>query len=403
MQRFVLGVLGLLLVDGASFNHRVQYEVAPLNGAIRVAKWIEVVGPLDDAGKHRALSQIQLLNILAKVRLCGLAESINREAAALAQVDLVRVRLENLFLREAMFQVKGHEDLRDLVLDGAGVGEEQELRQLHGKGGSAATMLAVADNVVPCPTDHAGVIHAAVLKELAVFDGQNGLHKVGWNRIVRQKAAFRAVRVFAQSCNQQRLQLVTRKRLPMVVSDRVDLTSARVNRGSIRRVVRLWSGVNGNRIRGLCKGAHLRRVRKPIDRITGRPQFCGDEMGAHFLSGTHFAGRCVDLCCIGKQGLLQPVIDDARVLVVVKGEYYEPDNSNEQDNADNPTDQPRRPGETRPGKFEFWLLYPDLQCHSCALNSATKFLYFCSRANVVAPPSARLCFVPNVANDRAGS
>ena len=59
-------------------------------------------------------------------------------------------------------------------------------------------MLAVPDHVVPCPADHAGVIHAAMLEELAIFDGKNCLHEIRRNPIVGQQAALGAIGVLTQ-------------------------------------------------------------------------------------------------------------------------------------------------------------------------------------------------------------
>ena len=165
MQRLGLGALGLLLGDGAGLDHRVEHQVAPLDGAVGMAEGIEVVRALNDAGQHRALGQVELLHILAEVGLRSLAKAVDREAAALAEVDLVGIHFEDLLLVEAMLELEGDHDLRELVLDGARVGEEEQLGQLHGQRGCAAAMLAVADQVVPCPADHAEVVDAAVLEE----------------------------------------------------------------------------------------------------------------------------------------------------------------------------------------------------------------------------------------------
>ena len=77
MQRFGLGAFGLFLVDGAGLNHRIQHQVAPINGAVGMTKRIEVAGPLNNARKHGALGQIELTHIFAKIGLGCLAKSIN--------------------------------------------------------------------------------------------------------------------------------------------------------------------------------------------------------------------------------------------------------------------------------------------------------------------------------------
>ncbi len=137
MQRLRLGALGLLLGDGAGFHHRVQHQVAPLDGALRMAEGIEAVGPLNDAGQQRALGQIELAHILAEVGLRGLAESVDGKAAALAQVDLVGVHLEDLLLVEAVFELERDDDLDHLALDALLGREKEAARQLHGQRGAA--------------------------------------------------------------------------------------------------------------------------------------------------------------------------------------------------------------------------------------------------------------------------
>src|ERR1700760_3198129 len=105
-------------------------------------------------------------------------------------------------------------------------------------------MLAIANNVVPSPTDNAEVIHSAVFEEFAVFNGQDGVNQVGWNRIVGQQPTLRPIRVFAQSGDQLGFQLVACEGLPTLVDDGVDLACARVDGGDVRRVVRLRSWLN---------------------------------------------------------------------------------------------------------------------------------------------------------------
>ncbi len=182
---------------------------------------IEVAGPLDDAGQECALGQVELAHVLAEVDLRCLAEAVDGEAAALAQRNLVGVHLEDLLLVEAVFELEGNDDLRDLVPNGACVGDDEQLGQLHGQGGGSAAMLAVANHIVPGPTGDAEVVHAAVLEEAAILDGQNGLDQVRRNLVVGEQAALGAVGIVAEAGDEQRLQLIAGKRLAMIVGDRI--------------------------------------------------------------------------------------------------------------------------------------------------------------------------------------
>ena len=66
MERLGFGALGLLLGDCAGLNHRIEHQVAALDGAVGMVEWIEVAGTLNDAGEHRALGQIELVTSLPK-------------------------------------------------------------------------------------------------------------------------------------------------------------------------------------------------------------------------------------------------------------------------------------------------------------------------------------------------
>ena len=69
-------------------------------------------------------------------------------------------------------------------------------------------MLAVTHKVVPCPAHHAEVIHAAVLKETAIFNGQHALHQVVGDLVVGEQTALGAIHIVAQPGNEQRLKLI---------------------------------------------------------------------------------------------------------------------------------------------------------------------------------------------------
>ena len=106
----------------------------------------------------------------------GLAESVNGERAALAHVHLVGVHLEDALLGELLLQLDGDQHLRELALDGLLRGEEEAARELHGDGRAALAVAAFAQ-VDRGRFHQAEIIHAAVLEEAAVFDGQHRVHQ----------------------------------------------------------------------------------------------------------------------------------------------------------------------------------------------------------------------------------
>ena len=85
MQRLSLGGLGLILGDGAGLDHRVQHQVAPLDGALGMTEGIQAAGALDEPGEQSALGQVELAHILAEVGLRRLAEAVDGKAAAAAR------------------------------------------------------------------------------------------------------------------------------------------------------------------------------------------------------------------------------------------------------------------------------------------------------------------------------
>ena len=69
------------------------------------------------------------------------------------------------------------------------------------------------------------VVDAAVLKEAAVFDGDDGMNKVGRNLVVGEQAALGAVGVLAQAGDQQRFEFIAGERLAVIVGDRLHNTA----------------------------------------------------------------------------------------------------------------------------------------------------------------------------------
>src|SRR6185437_589823 len=153
------------------------------------------------------LRQCELAHILAKKGLRRLAESVHRKAAALPQRNLVRIKLKNLLLGEAMLELKGDNDLKELALERALRRKEKFLRQLHRQRGRAAEIAAVSQHVMPGPRDHRVVIHSSMMKIPPVFNRGHGIDNHFRNLVPGDKAALGPVLV-REVGNQQRLKLV---------------------------------------------------------------------------------------------------------------------------------------------------------------------------------------------------
>src|SRR5580658_21699 len=292
-------------------------------------EWVQKVWALDQAGKQRALREIELANILAEEGLRRLAKAVDGKTSPLPQRNLVGVHRKDLLLAETMLQLEGKHDLRQLVADGAGVLKKKQFRQLHGERGSAASMLTVTDEIVPGPTHHASVIDAAVLEEPTVFNRQHGLHHVGRDFTVGEQAPFGAVRVIAEPGDELRLELVARKRLALCVDNGGDLAAADAEGCAIGSVMSPRTGLHGDGLDTFTESAKRRSLRGAFGCVAGLAQLTGEETDAEFLPGTDLTWGSVDFCGVGENRLLEPFVDEAAILEVKVAEYAEADKDDE--------------------------------------------------------------------------
>ena len=172
----LLGLGGLRLGGGdeAVFEHPVDDVQLSHPCALGIAHRVVGRGRFGQTGQHRRLGDRHVLELLAKIGLCGGREAI----CPLAQEDLVHVDLQDLLLGQQVFQLEGQQHLIDL----AGVGlvgrQVHVARHLHGDGGR--TLALGLPQVGQRGAHHALVVHPAVLEKPRVFDRQHGvLHHVG--------------------------------------------------------------------------------------------------------------------------------------------------------------------------------------------------------------------------------
>ncbi len=130
---FGLGARGFAGCDGAGFDHGVEDDVAALHGALRMAVGIQSSGRLNGAGEQGTLCEVELTEVFAEEGLGGLAEAVDGVAAALAEVDLIGVHLEDLFLVEAMLELEGDHDLAEFASDLLFRREEESAGELLGE------------------------------------------------------------------------------------------------------------------------------------------------------------------------------------------------------------------------------------------------------------------------------
>ena len=166
-----------------------------------MAVGVAAVGVLDEAGDEGALGERrELVEGLAEVSLGGLADAVDGEGAALADVDLVGVHLKDLLLVEARLELEGDHDLAKLARVVSFSGERKKPR--------ASCMVRVEPphsfwwrgEVLDGALGDANVVDAAVLEEAAIFNGGDGLDhargislKVTRRRLVRFLSSESAV------------------------------------------------------------------------------------------------------------------------------------------------------------------------------------------------------------------
>ncbi len=176
------GLLGLLGRDDAFVFHGSQHHVAPALGRLFVAVGAVLLGRLDHACQGRRLDEVELPDILPEVD----ARSGLHAVGTVAQVDLVEIEGQELAFGVVALELDRGDGFLDLARDRPLRGQEDILGELLREGGAT---LALAAQRVQGRTHGAPEIHAPMLVELAVLDGQHGLLEGEWDRIQRNPVA----------------------------------------------------------------------------------------------------------------------------------------------------------------------------------------------------------------------
>src|SRR6266436_1090099 len=99
---------------------------------------------------------------------------MNRETSTISKVNFVDVQLENLGLREAVFQLESHYGLGNFAAQGPVRVEEKAPRHLHRDGAPTLYARAVAQ-ISPSGAENTNGIKTWMLEETPVFHGKHGV------------------------------------------------------------------------------------------------------------------------------------------------------------------------------------------------------------------------------------
>ena len=126
-------LISLLMRDHAVRLHLAEDKIAAAQSLLRINQRRVGGWSFGQTGKQSGLGEIDVLGVLAKVKLRCRFKTIHTAA----EVDLVAVERKYLLLGEGALDLDGEIGLLQLAGCGAVGGEEQVARQLHGERGGA--------------------------------------------------------------------------------------------------------------------------------------------------------------------------------------------------------------------------------------------------------------------------
>jgi hypothetical protein len=307
-----LGLFRLFLGDGVGLHHRIEHQVAPLQGALGMPVGRQPARPLDDSRQQRRLGQRNVFQVLIEIGARCFAEAANGERSALPQVHPIAVELENLLLAELLFQLLGDQHLCQLASDSFFRRQEKAARKLHGDG-RAALLMALPHHVDPYCLEHAGKVHATVLEESPVFDREHRIYHHFRDVAVLHHLALGTLFSVEQRRHQLRLQLVCGK-LVALAGDMVNLPALDGDVRLFRRVVAFRPGRDLDAVAHQTKAAQQRLAFLiGIPRAAQKP---GDFLGVQLVAVMHGARQGIDLGRIAEHRRPEALLNNAVVLDV---------------------------------------------------------------------------------------
>jgi len=166
-----LGIAGL--GQEIALPHLPQHPVAALQGPLRMALRVVVVGALRQGGEIGGLVRRQLVQRLAEIVEGGRRHPVR----AVAEEDLVQIQFEDLLFRQGRLEAVGEDRLLHLAIDAGLAGQQDVLRHLLGDGRAALEPppRRGVEDVLEHRPPQAGNVDAAVIEEVAVLGREERL------------------------------------------------------------------------------------------------------------------------------------------------------------------------------------------------------------------------------------
>ncbi len=191
-QRGLQCALVLGVVDQRGFVQFAQHEVATVQRTFRIAPRVVEGRALDQADQQRDLLGLQRLQVTAEPELGTGRHAMDRLAAALAQVHLVEIGLEDGALVIARFHDQGVEHFVEFAGERLFLADAEQAaaRQLLGQRGSALTALATGADGHPHRARDTGQVDAVVAVEVLVLHCLQAGHQQVRRLVHADQAAF---------------------------------------------------------------------------------------------------------------------------------------------------------------------------------------------------------------------
>lgn len=147
---------------------------------------IVAFGVFGNTRNDGAFGEVEMACAFVEVESGGFFNAV----AKAAKVDLIEVKVEDLFFFEVLFELSGEHGLSDL----SGVkligGQQEGFDDLLSDGGAALFgRAAFAPEIFPKSAKNTREIESFVFEKVGIFGGDNGLDQVAWHLRIRDGCA----------------------------------------------------------------------------------------------------------------------------------------------------------------------------------------------------------------------